>query len=133
MAYINQETKAKLSPAIKAVLNKYGMKGSISLRHNMCLVVTIQSGKLDIIQNWYDTGTPVTRHTEEKVDYLTINRHSIDTSFSGKVAAFLNELYTAMKGNIWFDKSDIMTDYFHTAYYMDVYIGKYNKPFIVTP
>ena len=44
---------------------------------------------------------------------------------------FLNELVVAMKGTKWFDKSDIMTDYFHTAYYIDINVGKWNKPYVV--
>ena len=46
-----------------------------------------------------------------------------------KAKAFLNELLTAMKGDKWFDKSDIMTDYFNTAYYLDINIGRWNKPY----
>ena len=34
-----------------------------------------------------------------------------------------------MKGALWFDKSDIMTDYFHTAYFLDINIGQWNKPY----
>ena len=34
MAYVSQEKKKQLAPAIKAVLKKYGMKGSIAVRHN---------------------------------------------------------------------------------------------------
>ena len=47
MAYVSQADKAKLAPQIKKVLNKYGMKGSISIRHHMSLVVTLQSGAID--------------------------------------------------------------------------------------
>jgi len=47
---------------------------------------------------------------------------------------FLLELLEAMKGEGtgWFDKSDIMTDYFHTAWYNDINIGKWNKAYEVT-
>ena len=47
MAYISQQDKKDLAPAIKAVLKKYGMKGTISINHYSSLVVTIQSGVLD--------------------------------------------------------------------------------------
>ena len=49
MAYMSQEHKKKLSPAIKAVLKKYGVKGSIGVRHNSSLVVNIKEGVLDFI------------------------------------------------------------------------------------
>ena len=37
-----------------------------------------------------------------------------------------------MKGNKWYDKSDAMVDYFDTAYYIDINIGKWNKPYVFT-
>ena len=49
MAYVSQETKAKLSPAIKAVLKKYKMKGTIAVKHHFSLVVNLQSGQLILI------------------------------------------------------------------------------------
>jgi hypothetical protein len=35
-------------------------------------------------------------------------------------------LLAAMKGDKWFDKSDSMVDYFHTAWYNDIKIGEWN-------
>ena len=32
-------------------------------------------------------------------------------------------------GKCWYDNSDIMTDYFDTAYYMNLSIGSWNKPY----
>ena len=47
MAYISQADKKELAPAIKKVLKDFGMKGSISIRHHMSLVVTVTEGILD--------------------------------------------------------------------------------------
>ena len=47
MAYISQDDKKELAPAIKAVLKKYGMKGTIAIRHHSSLVVNIKSGPID--------------------------------------------------------------------------------------
>ena len=35
-------------------------------------------------------------------------------------------------GKEWYDNSDMMTDYFNTAYYVFTNIGKWNKPFKFT-
>ena len=134
MAYMNQNLKAELAPGIKAVLKKYGMKGSISVRHHMTLVVNIKSGKLDIMQNHYDKVTErgtVNQYGDNirKLEYLDVNQYWIEDGYTGIVKDFINELYDAMKGDKWFDKSDIQSDYFHTAYYMDVNIGSWNKPY----
>ena len=119
MAYISQKDKAELAPGIKSVLAKYGMKGSIAIKHHFTLVVNVQSGPLDFDHSHGD-------------GYTQVNTYHIDRHYSGDVKQFLNELVVAMKGTKWFDKSDIMTDYFHTAYYIDINIGKWNKPYIQT-
>ena len=136
MAYMNQEMKKELSTGIKSVLKKYGMKCSIAVRHHMTLVVNIKSGKLDVMQNWFDTVTKngngrVNGFGEliKKPEYLSVNQYWIDSNYSGTVKDFVTELYDAMKGTKWFDKSDIQSDYFHTAYYMDVNVGSWDKPY----
>lgn len=136
MAYISQETKKELVPAIKAVLKRYGVKGTVAIRNHMVLVVNIKSGKLDIPQNWFDTVTKNGRDltntygdTIKKPEYMDVNQYWINDNYSGIVKDFIVELYDAMKGEKWFDKSDIQSDYFHTAYYMDVHVGSWNKPF----
>ena len=136
MASMNQKTKAELAPGIKAVLKKYGMKGSIAVRNHMVLVVNIKSGKLDVMQNWYDTVTKngvftVNSYGDniKKPEYLDVNQYWIDDQYTGNVLHFLRELYYAMKGNKWYDRSDIQSDYFDTAYYMDINIGSWNKPY----
>ena len=44
MAYVSQDDKKKLAPAIKAVLKKYKVKASIAVRHHSTLVVNIKEG-----------------------------------------------------------------------------------------
>ena len=119
MAYISQKDKALLAPSIKAVLTKYGMKGSIAIKHHMSLVVNVQSGPLDFDHSHGD-------------GYTQVNVYHIDSQYSGDTRQFLTELLTAMKGTNWFDKSDAQSDYFHVAYYNDINIGKWNKPYVQT-
>ena len=121
MAYVSQKDKAKLAPEIKKVLSKYGMKGSISIRHHSSLVVTLQSGSIEFEHSHGD-------------GYTQVNVYHIDSHYKGKARDFLTELLAAMKGPDWFDKSDAMTDYFHVSHYCDINIGKWNKPyFLQTP
>jgi hypothetical protein len=121
MAYVSQKDKAKLAPEIKKVLSKYGMKGSISIRHHSSLVVTLQSGSIEFEHSHGD-------------GYTQVNVYHIDSHYEGKARDFLTELLAAMKGPDWFDKSDAMTDYFHVSHYCDINIGKWNKPyFLQTP
>ena len=115
MAYISQKDKKELAPGIKAVLKKYGMKRSIAVKNHMSLVVNLQSGPIHFDMD----------------GYTSVNVYHIDKHYTGRAKDFLNELVVAMKGTKWFDKSDIMTDYFHTAYYIDINVGKWNKPYVL--
>lgn len=122
MAYMNQDQKKELAPAIKAVLKKYGIKGTIAVRHHSTLVVNIKEGDLDLLSIYNEDRTYaqvnpywVVRNTED--DYPVIS-------------AFYAELIAAMKGSNWFDKSDSMTDYFHVAWYLNINVGDFQRPYI---
>ena len=124
MAYMNQERKKERAPKIKAVLKKYGMKGTIGVRHYSSLVVNLKSGKLDIL-GAMDMG-------EYQRDYVQVNPYWIKENFSDpQVVAFLEELKAAMFGDDYFDESDIMTDYFHCSHYIDINVGQFDKPYIL--
>lgn len=110
MAYMNQAKKAELAPGIKAVLKKYGMKGSIGVRNHSSLVVKIKSGALA-----FD-------------EYENVNPYWINEHYAGKQRKFLNELQRAMMiGN--HNNSDIQTDYFDVGWYIDIVIGDWDKPY----
>ena len=119
MAYVSQDDKAKLAPQIKKVLSKYGMKGSISIRNHSTLQVTLQSGAIDFKDYSHGDG------------YIQVNTYHIDSHYSGKAKAFLNELLAAMKGPKYFNNDDAMTDYFHRSHYTDINVGKWNKPYFL--
>lgn len=118
MAYVSKEDKAKLAPAIKAVLKKYGMKGSISIRHYSSLVVKIPKGRIDFSEGML--------HGRE---YIDVNQYHIDKQYSGEARDFLNELLAAMEGPDFYNRDDAMTDYFDRSHYTDIKIGEYDKPY----
>ena len=118
MAYVSQADKKSLAPAIKAVLKKYSMKGSISIRNHSTLCVTIKSGAIE-----FDTCE----------GYHDVNVYWIDTHFAGIERDFLNELLDAMKGPKYFNNDDAQTDYFSRSHYTDITIGKWNTPYTYMP
>ena len=134
MAYMSQEKKSKIAPVVKQILAKYGVKGSLAVSNHMTLVLNVKSGPIDFIQNYNDTvgnqpggfrlGSPAT-------DYVDVNPYHYQNHFSGKAQKFLKEIMTAMNdGNQ--DRSDAQTDYFDVGWYVDVNIGKWNKPYELT-
>jgi len=138
MAYVSQERKQSLAPAIKAVLKKYGVKGSLSIRTHSSLVLTIKSGKIDFVENFIETDSKVLhgrKMSQAQINHIRKNQ-SVDVNpywyhehFSGKAKDFLKEVLAAMnKGN--HNNSDAMTDYFDVGWYVDVNIGRWNQPYI---
>jgi hypothetical protein len=125
MACVTQEDKKKLAPAVKAVLKKYEMKGSIAVKHHSTLVCNIKSGKLDILG-----ALPVSEYGPR--DYIQVNPYWIKENYEcPTVVAFLTELKSAMEGEDFFCEDDIMTDYFHRSHYIDINVGTYNKPYVL--
>jgi len=138
MAYFNQERKAQKAPAIKAILKKYNVKGSLAVRNHSTFVLNVKSGSIDFIENYI--GTNGSKHynvmSQDQIEYVRKNK-SLDVNvywyqdhFSGKAKEFLSEILTEMnKGN--HNNSDIQTDYFDVGWYVDVNIGSWNKPYTV--
>jgi hypothetical protein len=140
MAYMSQEKKAKIAPVVKAILKKYNVKGTLSVRNHSTLSLTIKSGAIDFVENFINTGSDksyVSQMTQDQINYLRKNQ-SVDVNpywyhehFSGKAKQFLREVLHAMNdGN--HDNSDIQTDYFDVGWYVDVNVGRWNKPYVLT-
>lgn len=137
MAYMNSEKKAKIQAAMKPILAKFKVKGTLSVRNHSTIVLTLKQGSLDFIKNLndvcgndhYQTARgfrPVTTGN------VTINPYWYQDHFNDEVKDFLDETFTALKSAGWYDRSDAMVDHFDTAYYVDVQVGKWNKPYVVT-
>jgi hypothetical protein len=133
MAYMNQEKKAKIAPQVKAVLKKYRMKGTLSVRNHSTLVLSIKEGSLDMIGDYNETVKNAPggfRGGNPAENYLDLNPYWYQDHFSGKCLAFVQELFDAMNdGN--HDRSDIQSDYFDVGWYVDVNVGGWNKPYQV--
>ena len=129
MAYMSQEKKAQIAPAVKPILKRYGLKGSLSVRHHSTLVLTIKEGKIDFVRNWNETGKK--NGVVPAVDHLSINPYWCDTHFTGDAKSALKELLQAMNnGN--HNRSDLQADHYDVGWYVDIHIGRWDKPYILT-
>ncbi len=120
MAYVSQQMKSELAPAIKSILKKYGIKGSIAVQNHSTLVLNIKSGKIDFAKD----------STSDNFNYQ-VNTYWVHEHYTGKAKKFLAEVIAAMKGPKFFDHSDSMSDYFHVSHYIDINLGKWNKPYVL--
>lgn len=124
MAYMNQEKKKKISQCLKEVLGGYKLKYTLKVRHHSAITLTIREGEID--WNQFYNGEPNDR------GYWQVNQYWIDKNWNGLAKELLLKINDAMRSADWFDESDAMTDYFHTAYYYDIHIGEWCKPYKLT-
>lgn len=137
MAYVSQEMKSKLAPAIKAICRRYGVKASISVGNHSTLVLTVQSSGIDFIGNFNSVhGQQAERRNLQfypAKDHIDVNTYWCHEHFSGVARDFLVEVKEAMRGPDYFDESDAQTDYFHCSHYISIHIGRWNKPYRYDP
>ena len=140
MAYMSQERKKSLAPAIKAHCKKFGVKATIGVHHHSTLVVNIKSSKIDFIDDYYNKMITApnanmywgaNKPSKDSIKNIQVNQYHLKSGHSGKALKFLEGLVELMNiGN--HDNSDIMTDYFDVGWYTDINIGQWNKPYEVT-
>lgn len=116
MAYINTETKTKIHAALKTIFKKYGIKATLARNsYHSTLVVNVVSGDINF-------GSA----------YQQVNVYHVASHYEGKAKQFLNEVLDTIKlVGEWYDESNSQIDYFNTAFYIDINIGKYNKPYVL--
>lgn len=133
MAYVSQEMKSKLAPTIKKICAKYGIKATLAVHNHSSLVLNIKSGKIDFIKNYNETSASKNLHRQswEAKDHMNVNTSWFQEYYTGTALDFLKEVVPAMKGPDYFDHSDSMTDYFHRSHYIDINVGKWDKPYVL--
>lgn len=133
MAYVSQDLKKSLAPAIKKVCKKYGVSATLAVRNNSTLCLNIKSGKIDFIgnSNRVCSGDFYQVHRGFKPNtsgYDDVNVYHYRSHYDGAALKFLSEVIPLLnKGN--HDNSDAMVDYFDVGWYVRVNIGQWNKPY----
>jgi len=125
MAYMNQEKKAVIAAKLKPILKKYGVKGTLSVGADSRKKLNVKAGKVDFITDYGDAE-------DARKFGIQVNPYWFQDHFTGKSKKFLAEAFDALKGAGYYNNSDAMTDYFDTAYYYDINIGRWNKPYELT-
>ena len=139
MAYISQETKKELTPAIKAVLKKHGMKGTVSIRDCQGLNVNISSGVLDLLGYWNKymnrnrriQNLPIINDKDFSISHPIVDPY-FEEYHDNKIENFISELLSAMKTSEWSDKTNPYDDYVDISYYVSINVGRYDKPYLLT-
>ncbi len=131
---MNQERKAERAPVIKAILKKYGVKGTLSVRNHSTLVLNVKGGEIDFIGNSNrvcgNDHFQVSRGFKPNTSgYQQVNPYWFQDHYDGAARDFLTEVFAALRGEDFFDETNSQIDYFHCSHYCDVNIGSWNKPY----
>lgn len=136
MSYITQDEKAKIAPVIKKILKSYGLKGTLSIRHNSTICLTITAGSIDFFASANRMNLEFANRRGDDVrvvkDHLSVNPYHFQTHFDGVAVDFLMEAFAALRGEGWYNNTDIQSDYFDVKHYVDINIGKWNKAYVHT-
>lgn len=128
MAYMNQEKKARIKKLLDEKIKHYPIKYSLAVRNHSTIVLNISEGDIDFIGN-YRQHLPADSHRLRSNDqYLDVNPYHFRNDFSGIALEILEAAMEALNLDN-FDKSDIQSDYFHVGHYVDINIGKWDKPY----
>ena len=135
MAYMNQNRKAVIKANLDKALKGTGVKYSLKCS-NISITCTIKSAPVDFIANsnetcgadFYQTARGFQKNT---TGYDQVNHYHYRDHYSGKAKELMTKIVTAIYSGDYYDRSDAQTDYFDTAYYAHINIGKWDKPFVV--
>ena len=139
MAYISTDEVKAVRVALKERF-KNKLKFSVRREHYSSLNVSIVSGEI----NFFDGSlNRKDKYHPDAVGHVFDGHEQINEyypEYYGKHEMLIAEIINIMKtapanvkgGRAWYDNSDAMIDYFDTAYYTHLNIGKWNKPYEFT-
>ncbi len=119
MSYISTEDVKKIRVALK---NEFGKKLKFGVRKSPShhsVSVTIKSGTVDfsdIMRNTYD---------QVQVNHYHLQNYGVHKSLFEKIV----EIIKTAPSKKWYNNSDAMIDYFDVAFYFDLNVGDWDKPY----
>jgi predicted ATP-binding protein involved in virulence len=119
MAYINSEEVKQIRNKLKTEFPQ--LKFSVVNEHSMSVSVSIMKSNIDF--------QDILKGDTDK----SINHYHID-QYGKHKPMFLKMIDIIQNGSDkkWYNKSDSMTDYFDVAFYFDLNIGRWDRPYELT-
>ena len=130
MAFMSQEKKKEIQTALKPILKKYKVKGRLGVHHHSTIVLNIVSSPIDFIGNYNSilSHKSCGRPFQEAKNHIDVNHYWYKEQYNGVALEFLEEILLILNnGN--YDNSNPMSDYFDVGWYVEVNVGKWDKPY----
>ena len=119
MAYINKEQVKQIREALKKEFPE--IKFSVRKENHSSVYVSILKSPYDF------SDLP-----HYRPDYYTsVNHFRVPDCKHRRILEKVLEIVRTGSDRIWFDKSDSMTDYFHVAFYIHLYVGHWENGYEV--
>ena len=131
MAYITTAEVAAIRKALKVEFGKR-FKFSVTRQNGTEVSVAIVAGVDDMSALWSNKAK-----TQYGYGIRDVNQYYIDEARYGAFAGVFNKINDIIKnapanaegGRAYFDESDSQSDYFHTAFYYNISVGKWDRPY----
>lgn len=136
MAYVTEEIITNARTGLKSLNKEYGVKSTLKGKGTSSLTLSISKGSIDFITDYcatiavkrinQDISTAI--NYAKLKQYIAVNQYYLENEFSGLALEYMQKASNIMHAEHW-DKSDIQSDYFNCAYYVNIYVGRWNKPY----
>ncbi len=137
MAYISTDDVKHIRNTLKKELPQY--KFSVVRDHTSSVTIALMKGPAFNDYEYFDRYNNVTKTANlSDGEHHQINQYHLEDFYGKENAEILSKIDTISRtapakngGKVWYNDSDIMTDYFDIAYYVHISVGKWNKPYEV--
>ena len=135
MAYISTEDVKHIRNELKKELPQY--KFSVVRDHHSSVTISLMKGPAFNDYEYFDRYNNVTKTANlSDGEHHQINQFHLEDFYGKENAEILGKIDTISRtapakngGKVWYNDSDIQTDYFDIAYYVHINVGKWNKPY----
>ncbi|PNX49312.1 MAG: hypothetical protein BV459_00230 [Thermoplasmata archaeon M11B2D] len=142
MAYVSKEKKAKIRAELKKVVPK-DWKWSLAVDNHSTIVMTVYSAPVDLMAEYarvvmdklkyktdYHSVEAYKRLSANAPTYVDVNPYWFRDYFDETLEVIENIMSALNTDN--YNNSDIQADYFDVGHYVDLNLGRWNKPFVYT-
>ena len=135
MAYISTDDVKHIRNELKKELPQY--KFSVVRDHHSSVTISLMKGPAFNDYEYFDRYNNVTKTANlSDGEHHQINQYHLEDFYGKENAEILSKIDTISRtapakngGKVWYNDSDIQTDYFDIAYYVHINVGKWNKPY----
>ena len=136
MAYISTDDVKHIRNTLKKELPQY--KFSVVRDHTSSVTIALMKGPAFKDYEYFDKYTHETKIGTLNKDHHQINQYHLEDFYGKENAKVLDKIHSIALtapakngGKVWYNNSDAMIDYFDTAYYVHIEVGKWNKQYEV--